>query len=70
MRGTPVDPVGFRLQGGLNRGIKGGLKGGIKGEEREVLKGWLREIYEFLGLRWRLRDGSRREGRGIGFRGD
>ena len=60
MRGTPVDPVGFRLQKTSTGGLRGGLKGGIKGEEREVLEGWLREIYEFLGLRWRLRDGSRK----------
>ena len=70
MRGTPVDPVGFRLQGGLNRGIKGWLKrrdqGGGKGSAGGVVKGDLR----ILGLRWRLRDGSRREGKGIGFRGD
>ena len=70
MRGrlSPVDPVGFR--GASTGGLRGGLRGGIKEEEKEVLKGWLRGIYEFLGLRWSLRDGSRREGKGIGFRGD
>ena len=46
------------MSGGLQQ--RGGLRGGIKGEEKEVLKGWLRGIYELLGLRWRLRDGSRK----------
>ena len=49
-----------RCQRGFNRGIKGWLKGRDQGEEKEALKGWLRGIYEFLGLRWRLRDGSRK----------
>ena len=69
MRGTPVDPVGFRLQEGLNRGIKGWLKrrdqGGGKGSAGGVVKGDLR----IFGIEMALK-GWFKEGKGIGFRGD